>query len=618
MSKILCILWLSLNLLQAQNFISANGNELYFEGNPIQLRGLCVGNRVWENIALPIDHISEDDYKRIAKTGSNTIRFYFNYLTLEDDNNPYNYKQSGWNWIDQNIQWAKNHGIFLILNCHVPPGGFQSQCKGSAFWTNKANQHRTTALWRNIADRYKNEPQIAGYDIINEPTPLDSIGQWQILAQRIVDTIRSFDNNHLVIVERVNAVNCNWSNNKDMNYVKVNDKANNIMYTFHFYTPYDYTHQLQTWAGTGEGGFYPDENMLVAPSDIKWNTGIFNNPRPLVGTTDWTYYEGEMFKVTDSTLITGHASLVASKVGLGTVWFDDFIIKEYDNKGVFVRDILTNDIEDIDSWDAWSSNTTGIASRDFGGHKGTYCIKYTGSTADASINNWDNKFEVKYNYSYKISGYIKTKDLPNTAFSMFSISFYNSPSGAKNMSRNKDYLRNEISSYVKFGIENNVPLYVGEFGLVRECYQNNRGGDRYLNDVLNIFDEFKLHYTMHVYRENGFGVFLGVSGRVDTLTATAAYQVLKTNLVNNVNSITDFRSLANTIEVYPNPTQQTFNIQGAPDEVIQVEVLDLFGKVLLKTNDHQVNISELIEGIYIIKVALNNKTTNYFKIFKKE
>jgi len=39
--------------------------------------------------------------------GMNTIRFYLNYHFFEDDTNPYNYKQTAWDWLDQNIAWAK-------------------------------------------------------------------------------------------------------------------------------------------------------------------------------------------------------------------------------------------------------------------------------------------------------------------------------------------------------------------------------------------------------------------------------------------------------------------------------------------------------------------------------
>ena len=127
--------------------------------------------------------------------GANSTRFLLNYVTFDND-------AGGWAWIDQNVAWAKAHGICLILNMHVPPGGFQSNGEGGALWSDVANQDRLTALWTEIARRYADEPIIAGFGLLNEPEPLASRQQWRDLADRIRRAIRSVDTNHIVFVER--------------------------------------------------------------------------------------------------------------------------------------------------------------------------------------------------------------------------------------------------------------------------------------------------------------------------------------------------------------------------------------------------------------------------------
>jgi len=116
-------------------------------GNPIYLQGVAFGNQVWNGGQAPTTHHNETDYQRLASMNMNAVRFYLNYRTFEDDTDPYNYKQSGWDWIDQNITWAKNHGVYLILNMHYPQGGYQSQGDGDDFWLNSTNQDRLSALW---------------------------------------------------------------------------------------------------------------------------------------------------------------------------------------------------------------------------------------------------------------------------------------------------------------------------------------------------------------------------------------------------------------------------------------------------------------------------------------
>ena len=238
-------------LATAQDFVTRKGNKLTKDGNEILLQGISFGNQVWTDAVIPSGHHNEHDFKRVKALGMNTIRFYMNYKTFENDGAPFVYKQSGWDWIDQNIAWAKKYNIYLILNIHVPQGGFQSQCKGDALWTIPSNQDRLAALWKAIADRYKNEPIVAGYDLLNEPTPSVSVTRWKNLAQRIIDSIRTVDSNHLLIAERAIALGCNYGfNDGNNNFQPLREE--NLMYTIHMYDPYEYSHQLLDWAGTGD------------------------------------------------------------------------------------------------------------------------------------------------------------------------------------------------------------------------------------------------------------------------------------------------------------------------------------------------------------------------------
>ena len=227
------------------DFLRAHNQEIVdAAGTPVFLKGVSLGNEVWANRAMPNDH-AEIDFQRLADMGANSTRFLLNYVTFEDDVAPGVYKDAGWAWIDQNVAWAKAHGIRLILNMHVPQGGFQSNGEGGALWSDIANQDRLTALWKAIARRYADEPIIAGFGLVNEPEPTATRQQWHDLASRITTAIRTVDTNHMVFVERPIAVAGNFNADADMNLFTLDDA--NIVYEFHFYDPSDYTFQLQPW-----------------------------------------------------------------------------------------------------------------------------------------------------------------------------------------------------------------------------------------------------------------------------------------------------------------------------------------------------------------------------------
>ena len=256
---------------------------------PVFLKGVSLGNEVWANKATPTDH-AEIDFQRLADMGANSTRFLLNYVTFEDDAAPGVYKDAGWAWIDQNVAWAKAHGIRLVLNMHVPQGGFQSNGDGGALWSDVANQDRLTALWKEIARRYADEPIIAGFGLVNEPEPLASRQQWHDLASRLLTAIRSVDTNHIVFVERPIAIAGDFNSDADMNLFTLDDA--NIVYEFHFYDPTDYTFQLQPWNNTPDGGAYPDPTKIAGVTEQWINLATFDAPTAPVGTSDWTHYDG--------------------------------------------------------------------------------------------------------------------------------------------------------------------------------------------------------------------------------------------------------------------------------------------------------------------------------------
>jgi hypothetical protein len=209
------------------------------------------------------DWYGERHVRDLKAMGMNTIRFMMNYRIFEDNARPGVFKPEGWAFIDRYIEWARKHDLYIILDMHSPQGGFQSWGGGGALWSDRSNQQRLIRLWRAIADRYRNEPRIAAYDLLNEPLP-PTPADWQRLAQQIVDAIRSVDVNHLIIVEHVLWVTrgaSDWSLPLLKSFqITVNDPAGgeNLMYDTHFYEPKAFALQLTPATNNRDGGRYPD------------------------------------------------------------------------------------------------------------------------------------------------------------------------------------------------------------------------------------------------------------------------------------------------------------------------------------------------------------------------
>jgi len=200
---------------QAPQFFSTSGKDIIdpATGEPYIIKAMNLQNDVWDygsefggpttpsGVDYALTAVTESDYQKMQELGVNSVRFCLSYKFFDDNR--------GFQLIDQNIVWAKKYGISIILDMHITNGGEQCSLEGMTLWTDANNQNDLIALWVSIANRYKNEPIIIGYDLVNEPVPvkLDSetiqqaLDKWTSLASRIATGIRSVDSNHILFVE---------------------------------------------------------------------------------------------------------------------------------------------------------------------------------------------------------------------------------------------------------------------------------------------------------------------------------------------------------------------------------------------------------------------------------
>ncbi|WP_140984813.1 cellulase family glycosylhydrolase [Asticcacaulis tiandongensis] len=179
------------------------------------------------------NHTTKADIDAMKRWGFNSVRLpmHYNLYTLPVDQEPVKgentWLEDGFRRTDQLIEWAKANDIYVILDLHAAPGGQGNDLNISdrdptkpSFWDDMAHQDKAVALWVKLAERYKDEPYIAGYDLINEPNwgftdPADKNGckekdntPLRQFLTRATKAIREVDTKHIIFIEG----NC-WGNN---------------------------------------------------------------------------------------------------------------------------------------------------------------------------------------------------------------------------------------------------------------------------------------------------------------------------------------------------------------------------------------------------------------------
>ncbi len=179
--------------------------------------------------------IREDDFRLIAKSGFNSVRVPFHHALIE--RKPYQYDPAGVAYLDRVLEWGKKYKLGIILDLHAAPGAqnhdWHSDSNGQAdLWSTTANQKRVYALWEFLADRYKDNPAVLGYDLLNESVASDE-KQLTAFYQQLVSVIRKVDRNHILFVE-----GNRWA--QDVKCLEpIQD--DNMVVSIHYYEPLELT-----------------------------------------------------------------------------------------------------------------------------------------------------------------------------------------------------------------------------------------------------------------------------------------------------------------------------------------------------------------------------------------
>ena len=250
-----------------------------------QLVGEDEGRRFWETYQE--NYITREDIRFIKQSGFNSVRVPFSYRLFVSADASSKLEGDGYRLLDNVVAWCKRENLYVILDMHAAPGGQTGDniddSWGYPFLFESAeSQELTVNIWRTIAARYRNEPTVIGYDLLNEPIAhyFDTATlnpKLEPLYRKIVAGIREVDTNHLIFLG-----GAQWSNNFKVFGPPFDEK---LVYTFHKYwmevnkgaiqeyLDFRDKHNVPVWMG--ESGENTDEwiagyRTLLEANNIGW------------------------------------------------------------------------------------------------------------------------------------------------------------------------------------------------------------------------------------------------------------------------------------------------------------------------------------------------------------
>lgn len=186
--------------------------------------------------------VNDSDYDLISdELGLNCIRLPIYWRDILNDDFSRKPASEAFYYIDQIIESAKAHNIYIVLDLHGVPGsqnGYEHSGypqKSADFWNNETYVNAAVDIWDYISDYYLNtrsdlSSTIATYDLLNEPSEvyggITTSKCWKVF-DRMYDTIRDNGDNHVVTIEGIWSFNA-LPNPKDYGW-------ENVQYEYHWY-----------------------------------------------------------------------------------------------------------------------------------------------------------------------------------------------------------------------------------------------------------------------------------------------------------------------------------------------------------------------------------------------
>jgi aryl-phospho-beta-D-glucosidase BglC (GH1 family) len=325
-------------------FARVEGRELVApDGTPLRLKGINLGNwllpegymwrlqkgpqsprQIQELVAELIGpdaarsfwrdfraaYVTKSDIRYLKRIGLDSVRVPFDYRVLTPEEHPQVWLDEGFALLDRLIEWCRDEGLLVVLDMHAAPGGQTGRNIDNSWghpflFESEESEARAIGVWRKLAERYRDEPAVLGYDLLNEPIPNVSAyapykARLEPFYRKAVAGIRELDAQHVIFLG--GAV---W----DTDFSVFGPPfAPNLVYTFHkYWNPTDdaslrpflaFRERYQVPLWLGETGENTDEwieacRRLVERHGIGWcfwpykKLGATSCPASIVAPEGW-------------------------------------------------------------------------------------------------------------------------------------------------------------------------------------------------------------------------------------------------------------------------------------------------------------------------------------------
>lgn len=181
-------------------------------------------------------YISDDELAMMKRMGIRHVRLCFSPQFLYDPSRPSEPIPDHLALYEDAIRRIEAHGMAVVVDPHNTE---QPRIEQDGPW-----RDGYPAFWGALAAKLRRfSPEMTFFELVNEPVFDRQEDRWFTLQEKLVAAIRKSAPEHTII-----CTGPNWGGIDGL--LKLTPlRDQNIVYSFHFYDPFPFTHQGATWAG---------------------------------------------------------------------------------------------------------------------------------------------------------------------------------------------------------------------------------------------------------------------------------------------------------------------------------------------------------------------------------
>ncbi len=182
--------------------------------------------------------VQQDFLVQMADAGFDTVRIPVKWSGHADQDAPYTIEPAFMRRVQQVVDWALAQDLQAVLNIHH----YDEMAQNPA-----AHEARLIGLWQQIAAHFADYPAALVFELLNEPNTALTADRWNALYPQLIETVRASNPTRQIIFGPVN-----WNSLYALDELELPDDRSNLIVTFHYYEPFQFTHQGAEWVdGSG-------------------------------------------------------------------------------------------------------------------------------------------------------------------------------------------------------------------------------------------------------------------------------------------------------------------------------------------------------------------------------